>query len=266
MKLSISNISWPAECDEEIYEFLQANAICGLEVAPTRIFPFPPYGNIEQAKAFANRLHERYGLIVSSMQSIWYGISNNIFDMDDSRDNLVEYTRKAIDFACVLNCRNLVFGCPKNRAIPKNMPSETYLPIAHDFFGRIGNYAAELGVCVALEPNPPIYKTNFINTTSEAFEICRKLNNPGVKVNVDLGTVIYNSENIDFLKDNIDLVSHIHISEPNLVPIKKRELHGSLISILQELGYTGFLSIEMANPNDIEVVKTIILYAKELLI
>ena len=265
MKLSISNIAWSAEHDEEMYEFLHANAIHGLEIAPTRLFTSQPYDNISQAKNFRSKLKEKYNIAISSVQSIWYGLSENIFESDVSRMILLDYTKNAIDFACALECGNIVFGCPKNRTIPSNMSANIYLAIAFDFFRQIGDYANANGTCIAIEPNPVIYNTNFINTTTEAFEVCRKIDNPGVKVNVDIGTIVYYEEHIDMLGDNVDLINHVHISEPRLVPIEKRLIHIELIKMLRGLNYSRFFSIEMANQNSIDLIKQTILYAKELL-
>ena len=264
MKLSISNIAWGAEHDEEMYEFLHVNAIHGLEIAPTRLFSSQPYDNISQAKDFGSKLKEKYNIAVSSVQSIWYGLSENIFESDVSRKVLVDYTKKAIDFACALECSNIVFGCPKNRSIPSNMSVDAYLQIAYDFFRQIADYANTKGTCIAIEPNPVIYKTNFINTTTEAFEVCRKIDTPGVKVNVDIGTIVFYEEHIGILKDNIDLINHVHISEPRLVPIEKRLLHVDLIKMLRSLNYTKFFSIEMANQNNLDLIKQTILYVKGL--
>jgi len=265
MKLSVSNIAWPTEYDDEMYEFLCSNAINGLEIAPTRLFSSQPYNNLTHVVAFTYRLKEKYNITVSSIQSIWYGVTENIFDSEVNRKMLIDYTKKSIDFACALNCSNIVFGCPKNRNIPADMPSDIYLPIAYAFFRQVGDYAAAHGTCIAIEPNPPIYNTNFINTTAEAFELCKRLNNPGVKVNIDIGTIIHNRESIDSLENHFELINHIHISEPNLVPIEKRELHKTIIKISRTMKYSGFISIEMANQNDIDLIKQSILYVKELL-
>lgn len=264
MNLSISNIAWPPENDEEMYGFLVTNGFCGLEIAPTRIFPQAPYDKLTQANEFSSRLKEIYNIGVSSIQSIWYGITESIFASADAQQKLIDYTKKAVDFANAVACPNLVFGCPKNRAVPPCAVLDNYLTIACDFFNKIGDYAAGYGICISIEPNPPIYNTNFINTTVEAFDLCKKLNNPGIKVNIDLGTMIHNGEGIEILKDNINLINHIHISEPYLVPIEKRTLHYELIKELQNLNYDKFISIEMNNPNNLDLVKETILYIKGL--
>lgn len=257
MNLAISNIAWSAEHDEEMYTFLQASGFTGLEIAPTRIFPDSPYKKLSQAKQFSEALYCKYGLNVCSMQSIWYGMTQNIFGTDEDRAFLLDYTKQAVDFAEVVGCRNLVFGCPQNRVIH----SDDFLPLAYEFFNNIAHYAAGHHTVIALEPNPPYYNTNFINTIGEAFDFCRQINNPGLTVNVDLGTSIHYGDSIDFLNDNIDIVSHIHISEPMLAPIQKRDLHLQL----KKLHYDRYFSIEMGNKNDIGLLKDTINYIGEAL-
>ena len=257
MKLSISNIAWSAEYDDEMYHFLNEQGYSGLEIAPTRIFPENPYSHIEEAKTFAKVLRNSFNLDISSIQSLWYGRSENIFNSDDERDFLLDYTKKAVLFSEDVGCHNLVFGSPKNR----NMPSSAYMPAAVDFFREIGDFALEHNAVLAFEPVPAYYGTNLINNTQEAFEFCRRINSKGFKVNYDLGTAIYNDESFDVIGPNIELVNHIHISEPQLAGIEKRDLHKKL----KTLNYNGYFSVEMKNPGNLETVKNVARYIKETL-
>ncbi|MDR1565296.1 MAG: sugar phosphate isomerase/epimerase [Oscillospiraceae bacterium] len=251
MKLAVSNIAWDAAHDNEMYSFIKSCGFTGLEIAPTRLFA-QPYDSLAQAKAFAAELKAEYVLSIPSMQSIWFGRSENIFASKEERQALLEYTKKAILFAQVIDCWNLVFGCPKNR----NLPEEADISPALEFFAQAGDFAQAHNTVFALEANPPIYNTNFINTTAQAFAICRELNNLGLRVNVDLGTIIYNNEDIDIVAENIDLVNHIHISEPYLEPIEKRALHKALLA----LNFDGFVSIEMKNTGSLEQIKAAVEY------
>jgi len=269
MKLAVSNIAWPASRDEEMLAFIRAQSVHGLEVAPTRLFPRAPYDHTNEAGDFARRLLDRHGLTIPSMQSIWYGVVDNLFSGEIPRQRLVAYTKKAIDFAAALACPTLVFGCPKNRAFPVGATAAdkaALLPAACDFFHQIGDYAASCGMVIAIEPNPPIYGTDFLNTTEEAFRFCSRLDNPGVRLNLDLGTTIHNGENdLGQLEGYMPLVSHIHISEPFLAPPLKRPLHAELIPMLRRADYAGFLSIEMRDAGDLGIIKDAIRYIGELL-
>jgi len=242
MKLSISNIAWAAEYDSEIYQFLHESGFQGLEIAPTRIFPETPYDKLADAKEWARVIKSKYGLEIPSMQSIWYGHQEKIFGTAEERKMLIDYTKKAINFAEAIGCENLVFGNPKNRDTDNVQGN---YPIAIDFFREIGDYALEHNTIIAIEPNPIIYNTRFLNNTEQAVEMAYKCGSDGVRVNVDLGTIIYNVEDINYLKHITKYINHVHVSEPGLAMIEKRELHVKLFSVLKEIGYERYVSIEM---------------------
>ena len=262
MKLSISNIAWGKEDDEEMYKYISNAKFDAIEIAPTRIIEKNPYSHLKQAKQFAQELKEKYNLNISSMQSIWYGKNEKIFNSAEERKELINYTKKAIDFAEVINCNNLVFGCPKNRVI--NDFNKDY-EISIDFFEEIGEYAKNKKIKFSIEPNPSIYNTNFITETTEAFDIVKKINSSGIAVNLDIGTMIQNNETIDILKDNVNYINHVHISEPNLEFIKHRNIHSDIINLLKNNNYSGYVSIEMKNQNNIIKVKEIIDYISKII-
>lgn len=261
MKYSISNIAWGAEYDNEMYAFLKQNGIEGLEIAPTRIFE-KPYDNLEVAHEYSRMLKNKYGLTVCSMQSIWYGIPNNIFASEEDRNFLKEYTKKAILFAESMGIKNLVFGCPKNRNMPEG-DEKQYTEIAKEFFKELGDFAVLHNTVLAIEPNPVIYNTNFLNYTKDACEFVKEVNSEGVKVNIDMGTMIYNKENPHLVKTYKNVINHIHISAPNLAYISQCAEYKTLKKVLSKIDYEGYLSIEMGNQNDIEKVKQAVLFLKE---
>lgn len=259
MKLAISNIAWSPDQDEEVYTLMRDYGFTGLEIAPTRVFPESPYDNLKMASNWAVRLKGQYGFTIPSMQSIWYGRTENIFGTEKERLSLISYTKKAINFAAAIGCENLVFGCPRNRNIPDGKNAED----AVMFFREIANYATERGTIVGMEANPSIYNTNFINDTNSALRLIKEVNSPGFKLNLDLGTMIYNKENPAILTGNIHLINHVHISEPGLSPIAERLIHGELYKLLKAEGYNRFVSIEMGKNGSIETIKKIVAYVGE---
>lgn len=259
MRLSVSNIAWDSEFDDKVLEYISGLHFAGLEIAPTRIIPNDPYNDLSKALSYASRMDEMYGLKISSMQSIWYGRNELIFRSESDRQVLLDYTKKLIDFASVMKCGNIVFGCPKNRI----MGEEKKMEIAFDFFGKIAEWASEKNTIVSLEPNPVLYGTDFINTTEEAFEFIKKVKKPGLRVNLDYGTIVYNDETLDVIDTDFDMINHIHISEPNLLPVDKRTGHNELNTILKKYGYKGYVSLEMKRTDDIEMLKRKINYIYE---
>lgn len=258
-KLSISNIGWGKSQDSIVYGLMQKYDYCGLEIAPTRIFPEIPYSKLEKATLWANDLL-KIGFKVSSMQSIWYGRQEKMFGSKEERQFLVDYTKQAINFANAIGCGNLVFGNPRNR----NLPSDDDGSNAVGFFRELGEYAQQRGTCIGLEANPPIYNTNFINDTATALTLIKEVDLAGFKLNLDIGTMIHNEEPVSNLRGKVSLINHVHISEPMLKSVKKRELHEELAEILSEEDYDGYISIEMGNQEDLAAIEFAMKYVKEI--
>lgn len=260
MKLSVSNIAWSAESDAGMYAALRDKGFKGLEAAPTRLFPERPYDKLTEAAALRKQLKECYGLEIPSIQSIWYGRGENLFAGPEERGLLLEYTKRAIRFAAALGCGNLVFGCPRNRAANGREDREA----AVEFFRALGDYAAQRGTVLAMEANPPIYHTDFINTTAQAFELADQVASSGFLVNLDVGTMVENGECVDRLAGRAARINHVHISEPGLAPISRRTLHRELAAFLREEDYQGFVSIEMKNCGELAPVLEAMDYVKEI--
>jgi len=260
MELSASNIGWTAEQDAIVLRCMADHGFTGLEIAPTRIIPERPYDNINTAKQYAARIKREYGLSISSIQSVWFGKQQRIVESGESRQQLLEYTKKAVCFADATDCRNLVFGCPRNRALN----SEDDRPVLEEFLWACAETASHYGVFIALEANPPIYNTNYINTTAEAIDVLKRLKHPYLKLNFDFGTVIENGEALDWLDKDSHLISHVHISEPKLVPVKSRDGHSQLIQKLRVSKYDRFISIEMAKQETCTAIQNAIQYVSEM--
>lgn len=255
-QLSASNIGWAKEDDEAVYAAMQAAGFTGLEIAPTRVFPAPPYAHLNGAALFGGYLKNRWGFAVPSLQSIWYGQTGSIFVRAD-HEALLNYTAEAFAFAHALNCPSLVFGCPKNRTLPagRERDPET-IAVGEEFLDRAGTLAARWGVRLALEPNAPEY-TNYLNTTGEVLALLKKLDNPGLALNLDLGAVLSAGDKPADFAAGMAWVSHVHISEPGLRPIQKRPEHKDLALLLGAVGYRGFVSIEMGKTDKAGMVRAI---------
>lgn len=260
MKLAISNIAWDQKNDKEIYCYMRQLGIEGLEIAPTRVFPDNPYERLEEAKIWKRDLALNYGFEIPSMQSIWYGRQEKLFGNNEERQILIDYTKKAIDFAEAIGCKNLVFGCPKNRNVSDGQNSLQAVP----FFKEIGDYAYLHHTVIGMEANPTIYNTNYINDTVAAIDLIKQINSKGFLLNLDLGTMIQNKEEIKELEGNVSLINHVHISEPGLKPIEERILHKELYNLLSSETYNGFISIEMGKVDNVNVLKTKIEYVRSI--
>ena len=109
-----------------------------------------------------------------------------------------------------------------------------------------------------LEANPKLYGCEYINSTMEAISLIRKINKPYFKLNLDLGTIIENKENIsEIISRNFNLIKHVQISTPYLRGISRyKSKIKKLIYYLYKFKYKGHVSIEMIEKkkNNIKIV------------
>lgn len=262
MKLAISNLAWDGNQDEAVFGLMKKYGYTGLEIAPTKVFPVEPYRDLRQAEKWAKNLQQSQQAAVISLQSIWYGRKENLFASAGEYDFLLDYTKQAINFAQAVGAKNLVFGCPKNRKLPAKGKKEECYAVAKEFFHVLGEYAAAKGVRVGMEANPAIYDTDFINTTQEALAFIKDVKAAGFGLNLDVGTMLVNGEDVALLADDTARISHVHISEPYLAAIQERILHKKLAALLKSKNYKGYVSIEMGKCADLSVIERCMAYVR----
>ena len=90
------------------------------------------------------------------------------------------------------------------------------------------------------------------------------MDSKGFLLNLDLGTMIANNENIECLYGRADKINHVHISEPGLKVIEERGLHRELREFLRNEGYQRFVSIEMAKVDDIHLLEKSLDYIRRI--
>lgn len=252
IKFSVSNLCFSSDNLKHVLPLMRKYGYCSFEIAPTKVVQFPPYDKVDALIDWANKLKRDFDISICSIQSMWFGVNKTMFGENADLDFLLQYTKKCIDCASALGASNIVFGNPKSR----NIINEGDVEKAKEFFVNLNDYCLDKGVNVSIEPNPAIYGTNFLNDTKSAFEFVKSLDCSHIKVNLDFGTIIANDENFDVVKSNINLIGHIHISEPMLALIKPSSKHNELADLLLKNGYCGYVSIEMAEQKIDDLAKT----------
>ena len=239
---------------------MQKNSFNGLEIAPSRIWERPYEQTVSEIKKIKENLREKHIEIVA-FQSLLFGHPEfAIFQDEENRLATMNHLKKNIILAGKLGAKALIFGSPKNRIVG-DMLKEKANEIAVAFFRELGDFALKNKTCFCIEPNPSIYGGDFILTTQEAIKLVKEVNHPGFKLNIDLGTIVANNENLELtLIAALPYAGHMHISEPFLEKIEKNEnRHKKIKKILNTHGYNLALSIEMkgaganiSNINNIE--------------
>lgn len=252
MILSASNIAWAASERLEAYRVLEENHFYGLEIAPSLFFwnskdPFNP-SKIEVKQATSEL--EAFGLELVSMQSILFGLDDaKIFGDETQFQSFLGGMESAIFLAGELKIPNIVFGCPKNRNLPKNLRLNEANDIIISLFNRLGDLSIKAGTSISIEPNPKSYGTNFLNTLEETEKFISLVNHPAIVPMLDTGALEASSE-LNNISESIprlcDRLAHVHISEIDLKPAPSDQNKiNKFLKILHDNQYSKAVSIEM---------------------
>src|SRR5262249_4645068 len=156
----------------------------GVEIAPTKWRDKPLDATASEIARYRQSWEDRELRIVS-LQALLFGRPDlELFGA--TRSELRDYLLRLIELGAGLGAHALGFGSPKNRlrgslALPDAIASAT------EFFQEIGDFAADHGVTIAIEANPPEYGCDFITRIDEAVALCRAIGSAGIGVNGDLG-------------------------------------------------------------------------------
>lgn len=218
MQLSISNIAWDITQDEAIADLLLSEGVHCIDIAPGKYFSNlsgVTSEDISRVKYF----WENRGIKIVGMQSLFFGTKGlNLFD-ESSQPAMLKHLNTVRKIAVGLGVARLTFGSPKNRD-RTNLSDTEADKLATSFFQNwtnVNNLSSDPKLLI--EPNPTIYGTNFLTTTREATNFIRKLANPCVGLQLDLGTMTANKEPSELIDYAAPFIGHIHVSEPWLVPV-----------------------------------------------
>ena len=103
-----------------------------------------------------------------------------------------------------------------------------------------------------MEPLGP-NDTDFVNSAIESLRIVREINSPGVRVQLDAKALVENHEaKLETFKAVSEELVHFHANEPDLITLgASGEIdHVELGSMLNQIGYSGFISIEQKLQNE----------------
>lgn len=253
MRLAISNIAWEASHDAEVYALLRERGVTGIEVAPTRLWPEWKGADARSAEAARRRLADE-GFEVPAMQAIVFGRPDLQVFRPETHAAFLEHMKLVSDLAAAMGARVLVFGAPKNRRRGQ-IPMSRAMDAAVEFLRGVGDVCAARGVCLGWEHNPIEYGCDFVTNAADARELVDRVGSPGVGLHLDAAGLHLCGGDIAGTIRGIGPFVHYHASEPMLVPIAGGVVnHVAALAALGEVGYAGWVSIEMKSA-EIDLVR-----------
>ena len=132
-------------------------------------------------------------------------------------------------------------------AIPALSVRRKQKSIAIEFLRSVGPTFEREGCALAFEANAAHYGCRFIEHTAEAIDLVKKVDHPGVRLQIDTGTILIDGDDAATLAAAVPFAVHFHASEPDMVPVGSvGSDHRGLGAALRQAGYAGWKSVEMA--------------------
>ena len=259
MKLSISNIAWEISEDESIAKILNINNISQIDIAPSKYFNNIKLTEDEKIIQIRNYWTEK-GITISGIQSLLYNTYDlNIFTYKKGFNELIlEHLEQIMHISNLFGAKYIIFGSPKNRD-RMNLSEADVISKSISFFRTLGDLSMKYGLKVCLEPNPTIYNCNFMTNTYETAEIVRKTDHECICLNLDIGAINVNKENIEnVISDCYELISYVHLSEPNLTPLYESNFdYKKTINLINQYLPSVSFSIEMVGNKEISNIQNV---------
>lgn len=240
--ISVSSLAWSPHQDDIIMELLKTNGLKRIDFAISK------YDH--DHLLHSNRMFRFNGFSVSGIQTIIPSQKNDVSIVGDS-SQMLEMLVLACWKANNVGSSTATLGSPKTRTFNGMNPLEAIYRV-DEFFHEAANIAKKFNVVLCLEPNPFTYGAEFLTSLGEVTSLVSSINHPNLRVQLDTGAVLMNSEYASFknlVENDQHLIGHVHVSEPHLNPIGTGDdpkTLGMMINILSS-NYIPF-TIEVLDP------------------
>jgi D-psicose/D-tagatose/L-ribulose 3-epimerase len=241
--LSVSSLAWEPNEDATMARALKSRGITFIDLVPTKYFSWDDPSAVKKSSHIRREWAE-FGIQIRGMQSLLFGVGPlNILNTEDWPALELHFERVFL-IASTLGVDRIVFGSPANRK-KNQMELVEAESLAKLFFYNLAEQAEQHACLVLLEPNPKEYDCDFITSTPEAASLVQLTDHPNLKVQLDLGTCFYNSEQSDVLFQSLQAhIGYIHLATKNLDALQGTP-NPQITSLLKILPEQTPISIEM---------------------
>ena len=159
-----------------------------------------------------------------------------------------KYFGELAKFCADIGGKTIVVGSPKQRNIVDGMNPLEAWNNATEVFREPVMRAEQHGVTICFEPLAP-GETNFINTALDAILFVQQLHTPHFKIILDVKAMSSESKPIpQIIRESWPHFAYFHANDKNLKGPGFGEVDFvPIAAVLKEVGYKGFVSVEVFN-------------------
>ncbi len=162
-------------------------------------------------------------------------------DMDDAK--IKDFLERNFERSARLGFKNVIFGSGGARNVPEGYDRERAKEDIIHFLGDlVVPVVKQYDVTIGIEELRDT-ETNIINTCAEAMEYVKAVNDPHIRLLVDLYHVAVMGTPLEELREYKEYISHVHIASPSnerIYPLPTDgddALYRKFYKILEEIGY-----------------------------
>ncbi|MCM8804463.1 MAG: sugar phosphate isomerase/epimerase [Candidatus Omnitrophica bacterium] len=247
MKIGICNEIFNGWELKDIFEFIKRIGYEGLEIAPFTLaddISLVSETKIEEIKKLSDKTN------IKIIGTHWLlvkpdGLSISSKDKE-IRERTSQYLCKLVEFTSKIGGEIMVFGSPKQRKINEGQTYNEVKEYLKELLIPVLEKCSEKKIYFCIEPLAKT-ETNFINRAEEAIEIIEEIKHPNLKLHLDVKAMSDEGKPIpEIIKKSGKYLKHFHVNDKNLLGPGFGEIdYKPIIDKLKEIGYSGWLSVEV---------------------
>lgn len=242
MKLGLINSAW-AQAGRETAFGIQKTKELGFDTID--IFADPLDIDVKERRLIKNEC-DRVGLPIVSIACVAVGL----IDFNPSVQRFhIERCKRYLDLVYEYEAKNLLLVIGEYIWQREVIPPEEQWRTGVENVRQLGEYAADLGVEIALELEP--FKLSLVNDVDSMVRFIDEVNLPSVQANIDVSHLVLSGTKPEELQRFQGKAIHVHISDCD------GKVHGDLppgrgvvkfepyLEEIKKLGIDGAVSIEL---------------------
>jgi sugar phosphate isomerase/epimerase len=273
MKYAYCNEMFGQEPFDQVAATMRALGYTGVEIAPFTLLPPTDAFDARQISAARRReirqQAEAAGLEVVGLH--WLLAKTKGFYLTSSdgatRRATADYLKALVELCGELGGTLMVLGSPQQRNLLPGVGYNDAEAYAAEILREVMPTCAAHSVTIALEPLGPA-EGNFMLTAKSGIQLAKLVDSPHCRLHLDVKAMSSEAEPIDvIIRDSREWLAHFHVNDPNLLGPGMGDVeYGPILTALDEIGYSGWLSLEVFKyePSPLEIAQRSIEYLRKI--
>ena len=193
-----------------------------------------------------NKINADNGIVVSSICSIFTAKRDLVHPDKSERQNAIDYCKQIADMLAEVGGHTMIVApSPVGKMYPL-APAEEEEKWAIENIQKVGEYAADVGVNISIEPWNR-YETYFINRLDQAVDILDQLNLSNAGIHGDTFHMAIDEKNIaDAYRKTGSKLNHTHMADSNrAAPGQGHTDFLPILQTLKDINFSGYVTMEL---------------------